>query len=249
MSFPQPSGTGTVTSLSQGGGVALSPNPIVNSGTVALATIPAGQLFGNPGTAAAIGQGITIGTNLSLSAGGTISATGGGGSSTLTYAATDFSLNATTVDSSAFATKGNLCTFINAGTVETLAFSASTYTNGGQYIAQISALDTLSVAQTVTTSNTVTASGTVGGAMLFQFSPGVSVAAGTTYFLSTSRIDATGTTSVEMLNYGTLSVVRPPAFHAITTEGRVAATRISVGTTIGNTQAFPCAMGTTFIPT
>jgi hypothetical protein len=52
------------------------------AGTVALGTIPAGELMGNAGTVAAAPSGITIGSGLSLSAAGTLTATGGGGGAT-----------------------------------------------------------------------------------------------------------------------------------------------------------------------
>lgn len=65
--------TGTVVSVVGG-------DLNVNSGTIDIAPITAGSLFGNPGTAAAKPSAIAVGTGLTLSAAGTLSATGGGGS-------------------------------------------------------------------------------------------------------------------------------------------------------------------------
>lgn len=66
---------GSVTSIVAGPG--LAGGTITSTGTVSLATSGAGKLIGNPGTAAAIYSDVTVGSGLTLSVGGTLSATGG----------------------------------------------------------------------------------------------------------------------------------------------------------------------------
>jgi len=58
-------------------GAGLASTGIVNNPTLSIAPISAGSLFGNAGVVAAVPQAIAVGTNLSLSASGTLSAQGG----------------------------------------------------------------------------------------------------------------------------------------------------------------------------
>ena len=53
-------------------GAGLTGGPITGSGTISLAAIGAGLLFGNSGTASAVGQGVTLAANLTLSTAGTL---------------------------------------------------------------------------------------------------------------------------------------------------------------------------------
>lgn len=70
-------GTGTVTEIDTGAG--LTGGPITNAGTISMAPVAAHSLIGNPGTASAPpSTAIAIGANLTLSAGGTLSASSPG---------------------------------------------------------------------------------------------------------------------------------------------------------------------------
>lgn len=68
-------GTGTVTQVVAGAG--LAGGTIATTGTISLGTIAAGDLMGNSGTAGAVPAGIAVGSGLTLSVAGTLSATGG----------------------------------------------------------------------------------------------------------------------------------------------------------------------------
>lgn len=72
------SGTGgSATTIIAGAG--LAGGTISTSGTISLGTIAAGDLLGNYGTVAAVPVGVAVGSGLTLSVGGTLSATGSGG--------------------------------------------------------------------------------------------------------------------------------------------------------------------------
>lgn len=71
---------GTVTQVIAGSG--LAGGTITTTGTISLGTIAAGDILGNPGTAAAVPSGVAIGSGLSLSSSGTLTASGSGGSVT-----------------------------------------------------------------------------------------------------------------------------------------------------------------------
>lgn len=114
-------GTAGVSSIVAGTG--LSGGTITSAGTIALATRTASTIMGNPGTAAATPSDVTIGTGLSLSTAGTLTATGGSGS--VTSVVSGAGLHAGTIT-----TSGTLLADWNAGTVAALgtglAISSST---------------------------------------------------------------------------------------------------------------------------
>lgn len=71
-----PAAAGGITSITAGTGLAATPsNPITTSGTLSLANRGASTIMGNPTASAATPTDITIGTGLSLSVGGVLSAT------------------------------------------------------------------------------------------------------------------------------------------------------------------------------
>lgn len=110
---------GTLTATGSGGsvtsvvaGTGLSGGTITSAGTVALATRTASTLMGNPGTAVATPSDVTIGSGLSLSTAGTLTATGSGGSVT-----------SVVTNASPYLTAG---TITSAGTITAAAAAAST---------------------------------------------------------------------------------------------------------------------------
>jgi len=87
--------SGTVTKVSTGTGV--TGGDITSAGTISLATRTASTLMGNPGTAAATPSDIVIGSGVTLSTTGTLSAAGTGGSVTSVVVDASPYLNAGTI--------------------------------------------------------------------------------------------------------------------------------------------------------
>jgi len=110
---------GSVTSIVAGAG--LAGGTITNSGTLSLATETAGTLLGNAGTVAAVPGAIAIGSNLSLSASGTLSATGSGSVTSIVAGA---GLNGGTITAA-----GTLSAAWNGGSVSAIG-SGVTLTSG-----------------------------------------------------------------------------------------------------------------------
>ena len=105
-------GTGTVTSVVAGAG--LAGGTITTTGTVSLATQAATTLLGNYGTVSAVPSAVTVGSGLTLTTGGTLAATAGGGGSVTSVAET-FTGGLITVGGSPITTAGTL-TLTVAGT-------------------------------------------------------------------------------------------------------------------------------------
>jgi hypothetical protein len=109
-----PSGAaGGVSNVATGTG--LTGGPITNTGTISLATRGGSSLMGNPGTAAATPSDITIGSGLTLSTGGTLTATGTGGT------VTNIATTGAGISGGPITTTGTLAVQWNAGAVSSLS--------------------------------------------------------------------------------------------------------------------------------
>lgn len=183
MPFPPPASGGNV---SAGAGIA------VNSGTISLASVPAGDILVNTGTvsAAPSGNPLVAGANVTISGGNTISATGTlspGGSSLVPLTGT------LATSTGAFATGGDIVNFTTLGTIAAVHWPVASVVNGGSYIANVATLNASNVVQALSPSNTIVASGTLAQTLDFTLASPAVVNSGTPYAITLSRLDGGNT--------------------------------------------------------
>lgn len=145
---------GTVTQINTGGG--LGGGPITTSGTITLVPITASSLFGNSGTVSASPAAVAIGSGLSLSTAGTLSATGSGGTVTqINTSGAGINASPATITGA-----GTLSVEWNGGTVSTLGSGVSL--SGGTLSATgLGGSVTSITAGTGLTGGTITTAGTL----------------------------------------------------------------------------------------
>jgi Repeat of unknown function (DUF5907) len=223
------SGTTGVTSLVVDASAFLNGGTITTTGTISSPTLAAQSLIGNSNTIGAAASAIAVGANLTLS-GGTLSATAGS-ANTSSVLLDPLSFYGTSPSSTSFAWKGQSYNF-NFGTVVVSSIAArfSTLAVGGTYQAAI-----FSISESPTTiisvaglSIPIVASST-SGPVEFNFTSPITLGPGTFWSFVAGRIDATGTTALEISEATSSSFLTIPATVGFQT--RIASTSIVAGET------------------
>ncbi len=198
-------GAGGISTIVAGAG--LTGGTITSTGTISLGTIAASELMGNAGTVGAVPSGIVVGSGLSLSTAGTLSANNwtaanvaslgaglvnsSGVLSVTGFAPADrfyaaFADGAAGISSTANATRGNAFSIVNNVTISSFIQSFASITSGATLIGNVSSISSVgSIISVLGTSAAYVPGVTTSFNGSFAFSPAITLTAGT-YCVSSS---------------------------------------------------------------